>query len=804
MLKNYFITAYRNLLRKRASTFFNVAGLTLGITGSIVLFLLIYRTVTFDKFQSRYDRIYRVVSESSNNGEKFYTPGVPTVLAPAFKTDFPEAEKVVFTSYDQDALILIPQANTEPKKYYEERGVAQVEQTFFDVFDWKPLHGELKEALKNPNEAVITRKIALKFFERENAVGEIINFNDADYKVTAVVEDNPSNTDFPFTLMFSYETNRKNFEEQGWGSTSSSNHTYFLLKEGEDISKLEARMKAFTDKHIGKDNYDHRIFNIQPLSTIHYDTRYGGYSYNTTGKGEIQAMTLIAVILVLTGCINFINLSTAESIKRSKEVGIRKSLGSSRNQLIFQFLGETSIVTFASILLALVLTQLTLSYLNPFMEIDLSIDPLNNMPVLIYLVVIFIVVSLLSGIYPAFIMSAYKPAMVMKSGGSHSGSGFLMRRGLVVVQFFISQLLIIGTIVIINQMNYFRSKDVGYNKDAVISMAIPESETVAKNKELKSSKMRALKTEISRLAGVEHASLCNTPPSSGSINGTGFLLEGESEEQRKDTQVKTVDADYIPLFGLKLIAGRNLSDRDTINEYVVNRQFARVAGFDNPQDILGKRVQIWGRLYPVVGVIEDFHTTSIKDKIEPTVLFNRLSQYRTLSIRVNPNNYQATIEGTKKLWEAAYPKHIFDYSFLDERIREFYEGEEKMSIIIGSFTTIAIVIGCIGLFGLATFMANQRTKEIGVRKVLGASVQGIVFSFSKEFIVLIAIAFLLAAPVGWYFMNSWLEEFSYRISIGPVIFFTALTTTLIIALITVGYRSFQAATANPVDSLRSE
>lgn len=804
MLRNYFVTAYRNLLRKRTSTFLNVAGLTLGITGSIVLFLLLYRTLTFDKFQAKYDRIYRVVSESDNNGEKFYTPGVPTVLSPAFKTDFPEAEAVAFTVYDQDALVLLPQPSGEPKKYFEENGIAQVEQSFFDIFDWKPLHGDLNKALKNPNEVVITKKIALKFFEKENAVGELITFNNTDYKVTAVVEDNPTNTDFPFTLMFSYETNRKDFEEQGWGSTSSNNHNYFLLKEGVDIATLEARMKSFTDKHIGKDNYDHRIFNIQPLSTVHYDTRYYGYSYDVTGKGELMAMALIAVILVLTGCINFINLSTAESIKRSKEVGIRKSLGSSRGQLIFQFLGETSIVTIVSILLALVLTQLVLSYLNPFMEIDLRVDLINNVPMVIYLLIIFVAVSLLSGIYPAFIMSSYKPAMVMKASSSHSSGGFIMRRGLVVVQFFISQLLIIGTIVIINQMNYFRSKDVGYNKDAVIIMSIPESETVAKNKESKSSKMRALKTEITRLAGVEQASLCNTPPSSGSTSGTGFILEGESEEQRKDTQVKTVDADYIPLFGLKLIAGRNLNDYDTITEYVVNRRFVKVAGFDNPQDIVGKRIQIWGRLYPVVGVVEDFHTTSIKDKIEPTVLFNRLSQYRTLSIKVNPNNYQATIEGAKKLWESAYPKYIFDYSFLDESIREFYEGEEKMAIIIGSFTTIAIVIGCIGLFGLATFMANQRTKEIGVRKVLGASVHGIVFSFSKEFIILIAISFLLAAPVGWYFMNSWLEEFSYRIDIGPVIFFTALVTTLVIALITVGYRSFQAATANPVDSLRSE
>ncbi len=805
MFKNYVITAYRNLLRKRASTFFNIAGLTLGITGSIVLFLLLHHTLTFDRFQSKYDRIYRVVSESDSNGEKFYTPGIPTVLSPAFKTDFPEAEDVAFTSYTQDGLILIPQRSGEPKKYYEEDGIAFTEQSFFRIFDWKPLHGDLAVAVKNPNEAVLAKSIAVKYFGRENAIGEIFNFDDVDYKVTAVVDDPADNTDFPFTIILSYETVRKSYEEQDWGSTSSNNHNYFLLKEGVDISTLEARMADFTNKHIGKDNYDHRIFNIQPLSTVHYDTRYHGYSYNVTSKGEILTISLIAVFLILTGCINFINLSTAESIKRSKEVGIRKSLGSSRSQLVLQFLGETSIVTLVSILLALVLSQLVLSYLNPFMDLNLSIDLMSNSALIVFLVIILVSVSLLSGVYPAFIMSAFKPAMVMKAGsGSHSAGGFFMRRGLVVFQFVISQLLIIGTIVIIQQMNYLKTKDMGYNKDAIIVMSIPEQETFAKNQELKSSKMRTLKNEIIRQAGVEHASLSNTPPSSGNVNGTSFVMEGESDEQRKDTQVKTVDGDYITLFGLKLLAGRNLNDYDTATEYVVNRQFANIAGYDNPQDIIGKRVKIWGHLCPVVGVVEDFHTTSLHQKIEPTVLFNRLSNYRTLSIKVNPNNYQASIDAAKKLWEDAYPKHIFEYTFLDERIREFYESEGKMSVVIGAFTTIAIVIGCIGLFGLATFMANQRIKEIGVRKVLGASVQGIVFSFSKEFIVLIVISFVLAAPLGWLAMRSWLQEFEYRINLGPVIFATALITTLVIALITVGYKSFQAATANPVNSLRNE
>ena len=294
MLKNYFITAYRNLIRKRTSTFFNIAGLTLGITGSIVLFLLLYRTLTFDRFHSKYDRIYRVVSQSDNNGEKFYTPGIPNILSPAFKTDFPEAEYVAFTSYTQDGLILIPQKSGEPKKYWEEDGIAFTEQSFFSIFDWKALHGDLSIALKNPNEAVLTKKLALKYFEKENAVGEIFTSNDVDYKVTAIIEDPPGNTDFPFTIILSYETVRKSYEEHGWGSTSSNNHNYFLLKEDANIATLEARMAAFTDKHVGKENYEHRLFNIQPLSTVHYDTRYHGYSYNTTGKGEIIRIPMIA------------------------------------------------------------------------------------------------------------------------------------------------------------------------------------------------------------------------------------------------------------------------------------------------------------------------------------------------------------------------------------------------------------------------------------------------------------------------------------------------------------------------------
>lgn len=803
MLRNYFTTAYRNLIRKRASTFFNVGGLTLGIAGSIVLFLLVTRILSFDKFQTNYTRIYRVVTEEGTGEDMFHTPGVPTVLPVAFRNDFEEAEQVVITSYEGDGLVLVPQKDGEPKKFQEEEGIVFTEQSFFSIFDCVVFHGEINKALDEPNEVVISKKLAEKYFDKEDARGEILNYRDKDYKVSAVIDDPKSNTDFPFTLLLSYETVRKQYEEQGWGSTSSGNQCYFLLKNGVDIETLEGRMQAFTDKYIGEDNYSKRIFNLQPLNELHFDTRYYGYGGGTVSKGNILALVFIGIFLVLTGCINFVNLSTAESIKRSKEVGIRKTLGGTRNQLIGQFLGETGIVTFVSILLAIVLAQGVLAYLNPFMELDLKIGLPGNLPLLSFLVILFVVVSLLSGIYPAFIMSGYNPAMVMKNKTSNKNStGFFMRKGLVVFQFFISQLLIVGTIVIISQMNYFKTKDLGFDKEAIIRIPIPEQERVENS--TGASKMRALKNEILRIAGVEMASLCNTPPSSGSVSGTGFILEGESEEQRKDTQVKTVDTDYIRLFKLKLIAGENLTDLDTATGYVVNREFTKSAGFLNPEEMVGKRIRIWGRMYPVVGVVEDFHTTSLHQKIESTAMFNRLSNYYSLAVKVNPKAFQESLPKIKQVWEAAYSKHIFDYSFLDENIKEFYQGEERMSVLLSVFTSIAIIIGCIGLFGLATFMANQKTKEIGVRKVLGASVKGIVFSFSREYIILVFISFVLTAPFAWYVMNAWLEEFSYKITLGPVVFLVGLASTLIIAVLTVGYKSFQSATANPVDALRSE
>lgn len=798
MFKNYLKTAWRNIVRQKGSTIINISGLTLGITCSIILFLLVAHIASYDNFQSKRDRIYRVVNQSDGKNGTNYQTGVPTVLPDAFKADFHEAEEVVFTSYRNDALILIPQPNGELKKFQEENGVVYTEPSFFKIFDRTMISGDPLKGIDDPNEALISVSLAKKFFGKEDATGEVLSFEGDDYKITGIMQDAPTNTDFPFELILSYVTIKAQSQQAGWGSIWSNEHCYFLLREGEDISKVEARLPAFTKKYLGEDDFDHTVFTTQAMKDFHYDERYNTYSNSTTPRAMLIAFGVIALVLVITACINFINLATAEAIKRSKEVGVRKSLGSSRGQLVRQFLGETTIVTLVSVLMSVALAQVALNFLNPFMELELELNFSTQSSLWLFLVGTTIGVSLLSGLYPAFVISGFSPALVLKNQmGNKNSSSYFLRRSLVVTQFMISQLLIIITIVIISQMNFSRNADLGFTKEAILFVPIPEQ-----GNDAATSKMKTLREEMLNVPGVEMASLANTPPSSGSVSGTNFSIAGVDEEFM--TQIKTVDGNYIDMYSLELIAGKNIQDLDTTLGYVVNERLVRNAGFKSPEEILGKEMTIWDKRYPVVGVVKDFHTVSLRRPIEATAMFNRVVSYRTLGLKIDMRKSQDVIDNLKDKWESRYPQHLFEYQFLDESIAEFYDGERRMSILLSIFTSMAIFIGCLGLFGLATFMANQKTKEIGVRKVLGASVQSIIMIFSKEYLILITIGFVLAAPLGYLAMSAFLEEFEYKIPLGPGIFITGLVITLAIAALTVGFKSFRAASANPVKSLRYE
>lgn len=800
MFQNYLKTALRNLRRQMSSTVLNVLGLTLGIAASLILFLLVRYHTSFDTYHAKKDRIYRVTTTSKGNSGNDYTSGIPSVLPEAFRLDFPEAEEVTFTSYRAGGLVTIHRADAEPTKYSENRGISYVQPNFFSIFDRPVLHGSIDKALDEPHEAVLSKTWAVKYFGREDARGEVFRYDNKDFKVTAVMDDPPANTDIPISIMLSYATVKKELDEHGWNSIWSDEHCYFLLREGVNISQLEARIPAFVEKYLGKDNRDGQTFILQPLGEIHFDDRFGNYNYNTVSNAAILALSLIGVFLLLTACINFINLSTAEAVKRSKEVGIRKSLGSTRRQLVLQFLGEATLVTLTAAVLALVFAQLSLRFLNPFLDLQLALS-LSDGVLWGFLLATIAVVALISGLYPSLVVSAFNPVLALKNKmGNRGSSGFYLRRGLVVLQFFISQFLVIATLVIISQNNYFRNKDLGFRKDAIITVPIPVSESPADT--VRGSKMRTLRDELMRVPGVELASLSNTPPSSGSVSGTGFSLEGSSEFY--ETQVKTIDANYLTLYDLKLVAGSNLADLDTAQGFLVNEKLARVTGHENPADIVGKRVDMWGKKLPVVGVVKDFHTVSLHTPIEATIMLNRIRNYRTLSLQIRPTDIQTAVPAIQKMWEATYPEYVFSYEFMDQAIGEFYESESRLSTLLSAFTSLAIFIGCLGLFGLASFMANQKTKEIGIRKVMGASVNNILFIFSREFVVLIAVGFAVAAPVAWYLMNEYLGEFAYKITLGPELFLGGLFLTLLVAAATVGYRSVRAALVNPVDSLRSE
>lgn len=804
MFTNYLKTAFRNLRRQSTHTVINISGLTLGIACSLILFLMVTYHSSFDTFHSKKDRIYRVVYQSQGNLRMDYNPGVPAVLPEAVRIDFPEAEAVVFTSYRSGYMVTIPQSKGKAKKFVEDKGIVFTEPTYFKIFDREVLEGDGPRGLDEPNEAVISKRLAEKYFGKTDVIGEIVRFEDHDYKIGAVMTDAPSNTDLPFDLMLSYVTIKKKTEEEGWHSIWSDEQCYVLVKDREDVSKMNARFPAFIEKYYPGDKDNGKVaYSFQPLSELHFDDRYSNYAYNTVSQGMLETLAIIALILIITACINFINLSTAEAIKRSKEVGVRKSLGSTRGQLIRQFLGETTLVTMASVILALALAQLALGFLNPYLEVTLALDLGHDPWIWVYLITVTLVVSVLSGLYPAFVVSGFRPALALKNQISNRGSlGYNLRKTLVVAQFCISQFFIIGTIVIITQMNYFRTKDLGFAKDAILVVPIPTLDQPAAVKNTLISKMRTLRDEMSRAPGVEMASLANTPPSSGSTSNTNFDIEGVVGDFR--TQVKQVDGHYLDLYHVELMAGNPLEDYDTARGFIVNEKLARVAGFSDPKALIGRRIKLWDKRLPVVGVVKDFHTQSLRSPIEATILFNGANAYESLSLKINMRHSQEVIQTLRTKWEAAYPDHFFEYHFLDERINEFYESEQRMSVLMSAFTAMAVFIGCLGLFGLAAFMANQRTKEIGVRKVLGASVESIVFMFSKEFIKLVVLGFVFAAPMAWWMMSQFLDEFEYKIDLGPSIFFSGFGVALVIAVLTVSYKSIRAATRNPVQSLRYE
>jgi ABC-type antimicrobial peptide transport system permease subunit len=793
MLKNYLKIALRNLQRRKAYTLINVLGLALGFACAILIFSFVKYHLSFDTFHSKKNRVYRIVTEDHME-QVFYYPGTPPPVGKAFRNDYTFAERVSRISVIGYQLISLPFSGGN-KKFQEQAGVAFAEPGFFDILDFPLIKGDPKKLLAEPNTALVTERIAKKYFGTADAMGRIIRVNNKlDFRITGILADLPENTDrrqeiyLPFSNLKEY--NSWGARDDSWGGVSSDFQCFVLLKPGVSPATVNKVFPAFSRKYYDGDYELEWQFKLQPLSDIHFNPQFDG----KMSRKNLWALSLIGVFLIITAAVNFINLATAQALNRAREVGIRKTLGGFRGQLFWQFIAETTLINLVAMLLAFVLIRLLLPLLSQLFDVPISINFFRDSSLLLFLPLLLMLVIFLSGAYPGLILAGFQPVRALKGQLSqrHIG-GFSLRKGLVITQFVISQLLIIGTLVIVYQMRYVSRANMGFQKEAIVMIPLPSSEK---------SKISTLQSEFSRLPAIEKISFCNTPPLDAG-GGREMVYDNRTKRENYDVVLKLGDEQYLSTFGLQLLAGRNLYPSDTIREYLVNETVVKKLGVTN-ETVIGKNAMINDINGRIVGVIKDFHNESFHSAIAPLAITTRMSAYRYCAVKVNTAGLQPTLKAVQKIWEEAYPDNIFQSDFLDERINRLYKLDQRIQQVIQTFTAVAILIACLGLYGLVSFMAARKTKEVGVRKVLGASVESILWLFGKEFIRLLLIAFVIAAPLAWWIMNKWLESFVYRISPGIDIFFFAIAITLFIACLTVGYSSVKAALMNPVKSLRSE
>jgi putative ABC transport system permease protein len=798
MLKNFLLSNFRALWKNRTHTFINLAGLALGITCSMLIFLIVKFELSFDSYHSQKGKIYRIVTEYFKEQPSGFGAGMTYPFPPALRNDFADLKYVAMVDANMSPpVITIPDAGGKERKFKEQKA-AFVDPEYLKMFDHEWLVGN-DEALKREKTVVISESVAKKYFGEEPAVNKVINFNNTfDVTVTGVIKDPPLNTDFPFHVLLSSRLGADKRGWEDWGATASSINCLVILDDHVTKEAFEAKLKGWHLKYFtGRNEEDgkFRTYFLQPLKEIHTDTRFGNFSQRVVSKESLFTLVLIGLLLLATACINFINLNTVLIVNRSKETGIRKVMGSTRGQLVFQFLGETALITVIALLISSGLVELSLIYLAPVLEYKLTFDPLTDPSTLLFVLVLPMVVTILAGLYPAMSLSRFQPVQALKNKlGGKPGQGMTLRRGLIVFQLMISQALVVCTIIAVQQINYFMTQPLGINSESVIEFNVPEN---------KRELVHRLSEQLKHLPSVENVSLSNTGSTSGNQWSGDFEATVKGNLVKEGAQVKFADANYLSTYGIKLLHGENLLQSDTVNRFLVNVAFTKVLGYENPEEAIGTEVNLWGHKAMVKGIVNDFHSTSLHEDKGPLIIMTETSAYYVGGVRLSTNTKDA-IAQVQKVWEEIYPKYVFEYTFLDDTIEQFYKAERRNSYLIGIFAGVAILIGCIGLFGLISFMAKNKTKEVGIRKTLGASVGQVVGLFSKEFIVLIVISFVLSAPLSYYFMNEWLKNFAYRITPGVMTFLLGIGVSVLVVFATVGIKSYRAAIANPVDALRDE
>ena len=803
MIKNYLKIALRNIIKHKGISSINVVGLAIGIACSILILLFVTHELSYDKFHEKADRIYRLAIRASIGDTKINQTYSSSETFRRLLVDFPEIEKGV------KILRLGRTPVTLGELTFYESGFFAVDSTFYEVFSIPLIHGNPKTVLKEPNTMVVSKDTAMKYFGETNAVGKTLRADfsygagSIDFKITGVSENVPDNSHFHYNLLISSASFPDAINNTGWSSNNFI--TYLLLKEGTSQQWLDEKLREFTRRHMGGEEFDAWVakdnyweYYLQPITDIHLNSDLNGEFEANGNKTYVLIFFVISVIILLIACINFMNLSTAKSSLRAKEVGLRKVVGSSRSKLMLQFLYESVILSFISLALGLLIIQILLPAYRNFIGRQLHMHYFDNFMVIPSLLALGLLVGVISGSYPAFFLSSFKPISTLRGKASSSKGSSMLRNVLVIFQFAISIFLIIGTLVIFQQLKFFQNTKLGFEKEHVLVVLNPGA---------LENNVKPFKETLRKYRDIINVSGSSTLPGK-SFNNIGFGAEGV--EKSFTLNLCVCDYDFLDTLKLEMAQGRFFSREYGTDSHaaVLNEKAVKLLGWEDP---IGKKINNWSTNrgnFTVVGVIKDYHYESLYQEIRPQALFLSGGYYQNvesyISVRLNTNNASETVKYVGNTWNDFAPGKPYEYSFLDKDYDNLYINEIQTRSLFSIFSFLAIFIACLGLFGLASFVADRKTREIGIRKILGASVPRIVRSLNKSFILWVLMANLIAWPVAWYVMNKWLQNFAYRIDLSWWMFILAAGLALIIALTTVSFHTIKAALKNPADSLRYE
>ncbi len=793
MLSNYLTIALRKLNKHRDYALLNILGLGLSVGCSVLIFALLRHHLSFDEHHKNADRVARVMMDIKTETLMPFS-GVPMPMAKTLREECAFLEKTAMESGHGNVLVSIANPNSGIDKYKEEHKFSWAEPELLDILDLPLLQGDA-QALREPNTVLLSEKLAQKYFGEAEPIGKTIRLdNETDLRVVGILKNVSDNTDYPLEMIGSWATLKTLPETaagiDSWQGARSDDHCFVLLKPGHSMQDLEPVMADFRKNHPHSEEPDLFQYKATPMLGLHFDIDYGF----GMDKKLLWALGFIGLFLLLTACFNLINMATAQALTRTREVGVRKSLGSTRGQLFWQFMAETGLIVAASMAVGFVLAWLALPYLNTWLDQNLRFDAPLLTALAGFALALGVVLTFLAGFYPGFMLARFSPVISMKGAPELTGTGrFPLRKVLVTTQFAISQILIIGAAIVTAQMRFAQDADWGFRPGTILALEVPDI-----------TKISSLQQQIAEIAGVKSVSLCYQPPASTSNNNTGVTYDNRPKGEAWLVNNKPADAHYVETFGLQLAAGRNLQPSDTTREFIVNETFIKKLNLASPDEILNKTISVGGTKAPVVGVIRDYHNWSLSEPIAAIAIGCRASDYATCAVQISPGNPAPVLQQIQLVWENQFPNDFYEHQFMDERLGEFLETETMILRLVRTFTGIAIFIGCLGLYGLAAFMVARKRKEVGIRKTLGASIPEVLWLFGKEYTRLIVIAFALSAPLAWWVMDAWLADYTYRISVGGGIFAVALLATFVVAALTVGFQSIRAALANPVTSLRSE